>query len=1847
MKRLLGFLFTVASLVVGTCYTSKAVTNYRIEPKDAASKKEANNFDFRETKIVDVSAGWSHNLALDQDGGLWVWGNNEQGQLGDGTTTTSYLPKQIMKGHKFRFIEVGKGCSAAIDLNGYLYVWGETQNLIETEEILLEPTLVSDTVRYRSVHFNGWLFNTVSENDRAIKYVGLTSKKEEITRLSESETEVSYYCPRYGSANVYFTEKVLSFDSYYYNDDYHDYYTYLSLSGGRISGDFKGGIDFFKSTIFKNSLNFFENSSITATEVCFRKVEDFTGINRTTGTAFVLGTNGTVYGFGYNGGIDNYLGNEVNIVRSDTWLSVETSVKFIDIEAGNNHILAIDNNGQVYSWGNNAYGQLGVGDTTNRNLPTMIQTFTDTKTFKVNAFYEETYKGSFAQNGGSKYQVLTQGKKGTLTVDQDTGDFSYIPTTGEYGEDLAVVSINYGELTVQYDVKILIDRKPVITDGTYSFSLETGETYSGRIHAVDQDGDELTFSILEEPKNGRVVLTDSLGGFTYYAGYDNAGTDSFAIGVSDGYTTVKQTIEVYSESLIKTADETNIDLDVTNLETYYGNVQASDLDGDELSYSVSKQASKGTVSIDQEGNYEYIPTEGEYGEDTFEITINDGYKPLTVTYTVNLYSVVDNGTTVLNKIKQGEAYAGKVSVSANGATPYFSIKTLPNKGNLSINNENGDYLYTPSEDTIGSDKFTITVDYGYDSFDIEIEMYQNTPPSSTSVTKEINFKQYDSFEGSAACVDLDGDTLTYRLSSGSKIGANIIVEKETGKFNYYTYNDMAGDDNFTIAVSDGIDTIHVDFNVHIESIIKTNTQQFIKLRKGGSYSGTIVATDDDGDTLSYSLSKKPEHGMVSVASISGSYTYVPLDGYVGPDSFAIEVTDGVQPVLVNFTVSFNEAPVVQNEVLTFTTNGEVITSILGVSDADEEALTYTLLENPEQGEVYFDPETDTFAYQPFENAAGHDSFVVKVSDGLEDVRVIVNIYNETPVTIPEQETNLKANYGVTLRGKVKAQDLDGDSLRYTISENPVSGELTINSWNGEFSYTPNVRDAETDSFKIEVTDGTTTASITYSVSINQPADFSEDIETFITLEPGETYHGEVSAIDNDGDSVAYSIVSQGEKGHVEIDQLTGKFSYKADSDEAGDDSFILGASDGNYTNQLVFNVHIETALEMAISSIPTIVINQNDSCYVDLAQYVTDRDGDKLTFTINENGQIGTATINENSSTLMYVSNGEGGTDFVVVKASDGLNELLLTIPVKVKSTPTIEAGTIYAYVASKGSVSGSTLAYDKDGDQLTYGISEDPKFGSVTINKSSGEFTYTNLNEMREDSFKISVTDGVNTVYVEVIVNINEPPVASNQTFNAPQGDVYENEITAIDLDDDKLSFAVTKQGNLGNVKIDSETGKFVYTPNSKSYVAARDQFTVSISDGKARTSIVITLNITPNSLPNLDDLNLEVKQGQSVKGTLNGTDSEDNPISYKVKQQGQHGTFTVDSSGNYIYQTTDNTYYGSDMVIIELNDGYANSETTIFIDIVQNELPVATSSEVSIDVNQGSTYTGQLSVTDPENDKLVYRIHTQAEHGSARINLDSGEYTYINYGKNYYENDFFIVEISDGFNVIYVTINASITKNSAPTCDSTTINVTQNQTSSGKLAVSDRENDDVTFEIVSMPKHGDLTIDSEGNYTFISNDTDFVGTDTAIVRVRDEYGFSDVVIDININKNSKPTINNTIITVDSGASSTGSFAATDSDNDSLTYSITAQGNKGIAYVDENTGEFIYNANNNASGYDCFVLTISDGVNTSSYLIEVNINFADTNVSWAMPLAIACGAVALIALGTLIVFVLRNKKKA
>ena len=46
-------------------------------------------------KVRLIAAGAFHNLALEEDGTLWAWGNNEYGQLGTGDTQTRSQPIRV------------------------------------------------------------------------------------------------------------------------------------------------------------------------------------------------------------------------------------------------------------------------------------------------------------------------------------------------------------------------------------------------------------------------------------------------------------------------------------------------------------------------------------------------------------------------------------------------------------------------------------------------------------------------------------------------------------------------------------------------------------------------------------------------------------------------------------------------------------------------------------------------------------------------------------------------------------------------------------------------------------------------------------------------------------------------------------------------------------------------------------------------------------------------------------------------------------------------------------------------------------------------------------------------------------------------------------------------------------------------------------------------------------------------------------------------------------------------------------------------------------------------------------------------------------------------------------------------------------------------------------------------------------------------------------------------------------------------------------------------------------------------------------------------------------------------
>jgi hypothetical protein len=63
-------------------------------------------------------------MALTANSSLWVWGNNAQGQLGDGTTTSRNTPYEISTEADWNFIAAGESHTLAVKNNGTLWAWG-------------------------------------------------------------------------------------------------------------------------------------------------------------------------------------------------------------------------------------------------------------------------------------------------------------------------------------------------------------------------------------------------------------------------------------------------------------------------------------------------------------------------------------------------------------------------------------------------------------------------------------------------------------------------------------------------------------------------------------------------------------------------------------------------------------------------------------------------------------------------------------------------------------------------------------------------------------------------------------------------------------------------------------------------------------------------------------------------------------------------------------------------------------------------------------------------------------------------------------------------------------------------------------------------------------------------------------------------------------------------------------------------------------------------------------------------------------------------------------------------------------------------------------------------------------------------------------------------------------------------------------------------------------------------------------------------------------------------------------------------------------------------------------------
>ena len=95
-----------------------------------------------EEKFSLVSTSYGRTYAIDQKGRLWGWGIG--GFLGDGTKQTQTSPVQIMTGKYFTHVDVYKNRTVAIDVQGKSWAWGYSPAMgVGMEQTIFYPAPIN------------------------------------------------------------------------------------------------------------------------------------------------------------------------------------------------------------------------------------------------------------------------------------------------------------------------------------------------------------------------------------------------------------------------------------------------------------------------------------------------------------------------------------------------------------------------------------------------------------------------------------------------------------------------------------------------------------------------------------------------------------------------------------------------------------------------------------------------------------------------------------------------------------------------------------------------------------------------------------------------------------------------------------------------------------------------------------------------------------------------------------------------------------------------------------------------------------------------------------------------------------------------------------------------------------------------------------------------------------------------------------------------------------------------------------------------------------------------------------------------------------------------------------------------------------------------------------------------------------------------------------------------------------------------------------------------------------------------------------------------------------------------
>ena len=578
----------------GYSQSSNGTTTNNLLPVDLKYGKDKENID----KIINVSAGEGTIVVVREDGKVWTIGKNYSGQLGNSSAVNSNefvcisKPVLLFEETPIRIKGIGQNKNAKVNMSqGFNLLYTTIEDTDLTYQIKNEKiATVEETTGKITAVKKGKTAVTVTD-----KKSGETTSADVYVLGEEDVTFPQIETQNYSTVTLKSNGEIWSYGYNGYGQlgtgdtTYKVLPTYtginnitqISLGGTHtLALDTEGHVWSWGYNGYGELGNGTTTSSTEKVQVKSPDgegvLENIVAISAGNYHSIALDKDGNVYTWGYNGYGQLGLGNTTNTVLP---VKVDDLEGIIKIEAGNYTSYVIDNNNHLWSTGYNYYGELGNGSTSNRSKFTQIQTLenvSDVSASETNSTIVLLSDGTVWGFGNNTNNQLTT--VGGATPQQLKGPDGML-------KDITSISVGY------YTGYAITSEEKVLAWGLNNYSqLASGttETKSTPVYMKEKDGNDFTDSMIVSGGRYSAELAKS-DGTVWGVGYNGYGN------IGDGTTNSKNQITCISTPHIK-LEEREVTLKLSNPnyqinpKTVYGfNILFEETENEGFTYKTSDE----------------------------------------------------------------------------------------------------------------------------------------------------------------------------------------------------------------------------------------------------------------------------------------------------------------------------------------------------------------------------------------------------------------------------------------------------------------------------------------------------------------------------------------------------------------------------------------------------------------------------------------------------------------------------------------------------------------------------------------------------------------------------------------------------------------------------------------------------------------------------------------------------------------------------------------------------------------------------------------------------------------------------------------------------------------------------------------------------------------------------------------------------------------------------------------------------------------------------------------------------------------------------------------------------------